>query len=264
MAIVTRYGSKLARDIANIVAELLMARNSQVYTIKPLSLYNSIMLDEGDKLMENDIDLIIAIGGDGTTLRAIRWIDGDIPVFSIRIKGSRGILADVNTDSIHESIEIIYSNKFYIDERMRIYAISDEKSSIAAVNEIMITKSSMNFTPTYEIEIDEHIIRSKMDGLILATATGSSGYSYSFGGPILHERSNDLIMTPIASLNRLPTIIIPDCSINIRTDSECAIFVDGQHIFNTSKSISVRRYHKNARFLRIRKRGLTHLEKLGY
>lgn len=264
VAIATRYGSRLARDIANIVSNLLIRRGSQVYTIKPLSLDNSIVLDDGTELLKHDINLIIAIGGDGTTLRAIRWVDGEIPVFSIRIKGSRGILADVNTDSIHESIEMIYSNRFYIDERNRIYAVSDTRSSLAAVNEIMITKSSMNVTPNYEIEIDDHIIRSKMDGVIFSTATGSSGYSYSFGGPILYEKSRDIVMTPIASINRLPIIIIPDQRISIRCDSECSIFVDGQHAFNTNKPISVERYHKNARFLRIKKRGLSHLAKLGY
>lgn len=266
VCIVTRYGSMLARDIANITADLIVKKGSKVYTIAPLSLNASNILSNEELLKEAEIDLVIAIGGDGTTLRAIRWIDGHAPVFSIRIKGSRGVLADVNTDTIHEAIDMIYDNKFYIDERMRLYAISDGEESQPALNEIMVNKSSTLVTPTFTLNIDDYITKQKMDGLIMSTPIGSSGYSYSLGGPILHEKSNILIITPIASINRFPILVVPELNISIKANEECSIFADGQFSMKVrnNKVIQIRRYSSNAKFLRIRKRGLNHLAKLGY
>ncbi len=262
IAIATRYESRLARDIANMVAELINAKNSKVFTIAPLSLDGYKMLEDKDRLSE-DLDLIIAIGGDGTTLRAVRWVDGKIPIFSIRIKGSRGVLADVSTDSIHEAIEMIYDNRFYIDERMRIYAIAEDQISQAAVNEIMISKITHLVTPNYTITIDGYEIRERMDGIIVSTAIGSSGYSYSFGGPILHEKSDSLLITPIASINRLPILVIPELEIMIECDTRFSLFVDGQRGIDSNKVI-IKRYKENAKFLRIKRRGFNHLAKLGY
>ena len=265
VCIVTRYGSMLARDIANIVAELLIKKGSSVYTVAPLSLNSSHTLSNEDMLRDVGVKLVVAIGGDGTALRAIRWIDGLAPVFSIRIKGSRGVLADINTDTIHEAIDMIYADKFYIEERMRLYAINDKESQ-PALNEIMISKASNLVTPTFTLVIDDYSIKEKMDGLIVATPIGSSGYSYSLGGPILHEKSNTLIITPIASINRFPVLVIPELDISIKANEECSIFTDGQFSMKVKKGdiIKVKRYARDAKFLRIRKRGLNHLAKLGY
>ncbi|RMF29903.1 MAG: NAD(+)/NADH kinase [Candidatus Nitrosothermus koennekii] len=265
VCIVTRYSSMLARDIANIVADLIIDKGSDVYTIAPLSLNSSHVLSNEDMLKEEKMDLVIAIGGDGTALRAVRWIDGLAPVFSIRIKGSRGVLADINTDTIHEAIDMIYANKFYVDERMRIHAISNEESQ-PALNEIMISKASTLVTPTYNIELDDYSIKEKMDGLIISTPIGSSGYSYSLGGPIMHEQLNALIITPIASINRFPILIVPELDIKIKVNEESMIFADGQYNLkvDSNEIIRIKRHPRNAKFLRIRKRGLTHLAKLGY
>ncbi len=266
VCIVTRYGSILANDIANIVSDILRSKDSRVYTIKPLSLDSSIVLEDENYLKEERIDLIIAIGGDGTTLRALRWIDGSAPVFSIRIKGSRGVLADIDTDTIHEAIDMIYSSKFYIEERSRIYASNGKGSSIPGLNEIMMMKVSNLVTPTFTLMIDDYITNQKMDGLIIATATGSSGYSYSLGGPIMYESSDHLIITPIASINRFPILVTPSMNIKISATDNCNIFVDGKYSMNIDRGevINIRRYHNNAKLLRIKRRGLTHLERLGY
>jgi NAD+ kinase len=105
-----------------------------------------------------------------------------------------------------------------------------------------------------------------MDGLIISTPIGSSGYSYSLGGPILHEKSNTWVITPMASINRFPTLIIPELDISIKANEECSIFTDGQFSMKVKKDITIKikRYARDAKFLRIRKRGLNHLAKLGY
>jgi len=266
ICIVTRYGSMLARDIANIVSGILRSKGAKIYTIKPLSLDSSIILDDELHLRGEGIELVIAIGGDGTTLRAIRWIDGYAPVFSIRIKGSRGVLADIDTDTIHEAIDMIYTNKFYIEERNRIYVRNNKINSIPGLNEVMLIKASNQVTPTFTLMLDDYITNQRMDGLIIATATGSSGYSYSFGGPILHESSDHLIITPIASIDRFPIIVMPYKEIKISASDSCNILVDGEYSMSISKDeiVSIKRYHNNAKLLRIKKRGLMHIERLGY
>ena len=266
VAIVTRYGSKVARDIANIVAKMLTSY-AELYTVKPLMLDNSRALDKESMLIDEGIELLIAIGGDGTTLRAIRWIDGHAPVFSIRIKGSRGVLADVDTDSIHEAIDMINSNNYYIDEKDRIYAIMDDKASYPAVNDITIAKVNHNITPRFRISIDKYNTSQKMDGLVISTAIGSSAYCYSLGGPIMHEDSKDLALIPIASIDRFPIIIIPiDHRISIKADDRCIILADGQASLHADEDtlITIRKHERSAKFLRLKRRGLSHLERLGY
>lgn len=259
--IVTKYGSDAAINIARMIVDILTKRGFKVYTVAPITLNNTISLNE-DRLREEKIDLVVALGGDGTTLRAVRWFDGTIPVFSVRMKGSRGILADVSTDTIHEALDMIYNNNFYIEERVRLYASVNGINTQACVNEIMVIKSNMSVTPTYTLTIDGYEISERMDGLIIATATGSSGYSYSFGGPILHEGLDSLIVNPIAPIDRLPILVIPPIELSIRSNNPYSIYVDGQHSIDSESEIIVKRYPINAKFLRIKKRGLSHFERL--
>ena len=105
-----------------------------------------------------------------------------------------------------------------------------------------------------------------MDGVITATPSGSTGHSYSLGGPILHESLDVLIITPVAPVNKLPSIVVPDEKIEIISNHDSNIIMDAQVIKTASvdEVITIRKYKKQAVFVRLKKRGLRQMSKLGF
>ena len=105
-----------------------------------------------------------------------------------------------------------------------------------------------------------------MDGIIISTPTGSTGHSYSVGGSVLYEELDVLLLTPMSSVNRMPSLIFPDEPIEIRNNFESKIVVDGQNIFEVKaeENINISRYEYDAVFVRFKTRGLRQLEKLGF
>jgi len=266
IVLVTRYSSAEAENIANNVAQLVHKRGANVYTVSPLSVENAKELDSSDELKDIDLDLAIAIGGDGTTLRAVRWLSNAVPVFSIKLVGSRGILAETTPDQLEPALDRIFSNSFYLEKRMRIYASIDGHEFAPALNEILINRINVTRTPTYTIRFAQDELKQRMDGIIISTPTGSTGHSFSLGGPVLHENLNALVLTPLSSVNRMPSLVVPTEPIGVRSNADSSIIVDGQSTFEikSEQDIRVARYEHDAIFLRFKPKGLRQLAKLGF
>ena len=105
-----------------------------------------------------------------------------------------------------------------------------------------------------------------MDGVIVATPSGSTGHSYSLGGPILHESLDVLIITPVAPVNKLPSIVVPDEKIEIISNHDSNIIMDAKVIKTArfDEVITIRKYKKQAVFVRLKKQGLRQMSKLGF
>jgi NAD+ kinase len=109
-------------------------------------------------------------------------------------------------------------------------------------------------------------ITSRMDGIFISTPTGSTGHSLSVGGPVLHEGMDCLILTPAAPVNRLPQIVVPVEDILVKSTHNSYLVVDGQESFKigAGQKVRISRYRQDARFLRLHKKGMRQLEKLGF
>ncbi len=92
-AIITKIKNTLAKDAARYIAKSLDEKKIKVFSLEPLDVNNTYQVEPAE-LMNTDLDLVFAIGGDGTTLRAFRMIRKSTPVFSLNIGGTRGILAE--------------------------------------------------------------------------------------------------------------------------------------------------------------------------
>ena len=92
------------------------------------------------------------------------------------------------------------------------------------------TSNRKNLTKTSEIEIrfQNDTVKQKMDGVIIATPSGSTCHSFSLGGPILHESLDVLIITPVAPVYRLESIVVPDEKIEVISSHDCSIVMDAQ------------------------------------
>ncbi len=266
IVLVTRYNSAEAESIAIKVAHLVRKRGVNVYTISPLSIESAKRLDSEDELRHIKLELAIAIGGDGTTLRTVRWLSNAVPVFSIKLAGSRGILAEITPEQLEPALDSIFSNSFYLEKRMRIYASINGHEFPPALNEILINRINVTRTPTYTIRFAQDELKQRMDGVIISTPTGSTGHSLSLGGPVLHENLNALVITPLSSVNRMPPLVVTTEPIEVRSNGDSSIIVDGQSTFETKseQDIRIARYEHDAVFLRFKSKGLRQLAKLGF
>jgi NAD+ kinase len=265
VAIITKIGSNEADSAAIKVATLLNQRKINVHCVLPFVIEDATPI-KPDELKDIKLDLVFAIGGDGTTLRAFRAVPGKVPLFSINSGGHRGILSEIDTESIEEAVNTILAGRYFYDCRIRIQASVNGKLFPPVLNDILIIRVNLTRTPLLSLTVMGDEIRQRMDGLIVSTPTGSTGHSFSLGGPVLHEGMSSLSLTPIASVNRMPQLVIPLEEIVIRSAYESHLILDGQETFKVQANdpIKIMRCSEDAVFLRLQKKGMRQLTKLGF
>ena len=266
VAIITKTGSNEADNAAIKVATLLNRRKIKVHTVLPFIMEDATPITPDEELKHNKLDLVFAIGGDGTTLRAFRTVPGTVPLFSINSGGHRGILSEIDTESIDEAVNTILAGKYFYDRRIRIQASINGTLFPPVLNDILIIRVNLTRTPLLSVMLMGDEIKQRMDGIVVSTPTGSTGHSFSVGGPVLHEGMSCLSLTPIASVNRMPQLVIPPEEILIRSTHESHMILDGQETFkiHADEPINILRCSDDAIFLRLQKKGMRQLVKLGF
>jgi NAD+ kinase len=265
VAIVTKLNSREAEETANTIVKILTAQNVTSYSILPLMLQGSKAVSYSD-LVNSNVDMAIAIGGDGTTLRACRGMPPDIPLLPMNIGGNRGILSEIGADSIDGAVHSVLDGNYLLERRLRIFAKVNGTQTFPALNEILCTRTNVMRTPYFSIKVLGDEINQRMDGVVVSTPTGSTGHSYSLGGSLLQENLESLIIVPIASINRMPSIVVSVDNITIQSNYDTNLILDGQEIYSipSRHNISISRYPIDSTFIRFKKRGLKQLVKLGF
>ena len=266
VAVVSKVGSKDSEEAAKDVAKKLLAKKSTVYTISPIEVEGTTKIETLEELKKIKLDLIITLGGDGTTLRVFRNLDNETPILTINVGGNRGILAEITIEEIDNAIKQILKDKFFLDKRTRVIASCGGKEFPPALNEIYISRTNLTKTSEINIKFQNDMVKQKMDGVIVATPSGSTGHSFSLGGPILHESLDVLIITPVAPVYRLESIVVPDEKIEITSSHDSSIVMDAQVVKTAGfgEPIIIKKYKKPAVFVRLKKRGLRQMSKLGF
>lgn len=181
------------------------------------SKYKSFKVFNGYKDI-GTLDLLIALGGDGTILDTIQFIrNKNIPVAGINM-GRLGFLADIHKEEIKQLVQSIVENSYTTEERTLLSVVTDEHifgELNFGLNEFTIHKRDSASMIVIHVYLNGAFLNSYWaDGLIVATPTGSTAYSLSCGGPILFPSVNTFVITPVAphNLNARP-LIIPDDNI---------------------------------------------------
>jgi NAD+ kinase len=175
------------------------------------------------KKLDVSFDLLICVGGDGTTLRAITYVkDLNIPIVGINT-GRLGFLATIKKDAIVGALDQIFEGKYRISKRSVLSVTTDKKETNFdldfALNEIAISRKNTTSMISIETWLDDEYLTSYWaDGLIISTPTGSTGYSLSCGGPVIMPESDSLVLTPIAphNLNARPLVISAEREIRLK------------------------------------------------
>ncbi len=201
--------------------------------------------------MMDQLELIIVLGGDGSTLRAARVAaPHKVPVTSVNM-GKLGFLAEMKPDNWREMLPIFVSGNYWIEERMMLRATAYRGSTVLhaglsgfndALNDIVISRGTLARIVRLETRIGEthgpaaepaKLTTYACDGLIIATPTGSTAYALAAGGPILPPALKNIVLVPIAphlSLDK-PVVLSQGSVVEIivHTDHQAILTADGQN-----------------------------------
>ena len=192
--------------------------------------------------LPRDVDLVIVLGGDGTLLAMaarIAHTGRDIPILGVNF-GSLGFLTEIRIDELLPSLERVLDGTAAFDTRAMLdadaYRKGQQVDSRVVLNDVVFTKAALSRMIELSVSVDGGFVtRVKADGLIVASATGSTAYNLAAGGPIVHPMVNALVLTPIAphTLTNRPVVIPGGAVIDIEAHSSGSpedIFVtyDGQ------------------------------------
>ncbi|TNF97683.1 MAG: NAD(+) kinase [Gammaproteobacteria bacterium] len=210
----------------------------------------------------NDCDLAIVIGGDGTLLHAARELAPfDITILGVNL-GRLGFLVDVSPKEISPRLNEILRGNSISETRFLLQADiqhPDENTmSVLAFNDVVLHKWELARMIEFDVRIDDSLINTyRADGLVIATPTGSTAYSLSAGGPIIHPSMDAITLAPICphTLNNRPLVISADSVIKLNLKAEdienTMITLDGQIRvpLTPGTQVQVRAYSKPVQLL---------------
>ena len=207
----------------------------------------------------SDSDVIVCLGGDGTILYlAGQMKDRTVPVLAVNT-GSLGFITEVREEELYDELKLVFAGQFQVEERILLNASvrwegskTEPERRFQALNDIVVNREGLTRYMTVQVDIGgEPAMRFSGAGLIVATPTGSTAYSLSAGGPIVHPSLDNLIITPIcahASALR-PLVVSGNQSIKIRitcdqarekalltADGQKDVAIDNRSVIDVTKS----------------------------
>ncbi|MBU2907707.1 NAD kinase [Arenibacter algicola] len=254
------YGLTCQNNVLDYIVELLdelHKENAEIYFEKEF--YSLIMAKRNvgefsiftdSNGLDAHFDMFVSFGGDGTILRATTYVrDLGIPIVGVNT-GRLGFLSTFRKEDVRKVVKEFVSGAYTIVERSLVEVsaqsdIPEFKILNFALNEITVSRKDTTSMITVETHLnDEYLTSYWADGLIVATPTGSTGYSLSCGGPVIAPTAKSLILTPIAphNLNARPLVISDDTVIRLKVsgreeshlvslDSRIATVASGKEIF---------------------------------
>ncbi len=259
IAIYGKQFSDLFKDSCINLFKKLRTHQTEIIIYKPfydflfqkfdIAAFGFKVFESREELVKTD--LFISIGGDGTILEAITLIrDLNIPIVGIN-SGRLGFLADISEDDINNAIDHIFTGNYKINE-VELLQLNSENNLFGdlnfALNELAVQKRDSASMITIHAYLNGQFLNSYWaDGLIVATAIGSTAYSLSVGGPIIHPKSQSHVITPIAPHNlTVRPLVVPNhleiaLRVEGRTDSFLATLDSRSEIVESSIELTIQK-----------------------
>lgn len=222
-------------------------------------LENDLARDLGRKglpLAHMKVDVVLAVGGDGTILRAFQLSDAKILGIN---SGSLGFLAEVYAEEAAPYLDRVVRGDYRVEERLRLKIMIDRERLFDCTNEAVVHTAHIAKIRHFEIQVDGIAAqRVQADGIIVATPTGSTSYSMSAGGPIVDPRLDAIIVTAIAPFKpAMRPFVFPASSqvrVHLMKPRECLLVMDGQHEMHLkgTEDIVFTGSERRAKFIRFR------------
>ena len=228
---IVHSASRNFKEALDLCIETAKKENIDVKNILPV---NEKDIDK--VVSKKESDLILVIGGDGTMIRTVaNLIDHEIPLLGINI-GKLGFLTDLNVDSISKVLPEVFSGKYQLEERPSLSIQVDDFESLIGINEVVFHSGTVAKMLNFSIFQEEVLIsKHKSDGVIVSSATGSSGYFFSGGGPIIYPTEEVFAILPMFSQSSSSNpLILPNrkkLKIKLKNSVKASIVVDGREDF---------------------------------
>jgi len=259
VGLVARFDKRKAIELANELAKYLKTKGLDVYVEDTLA-ENIDTNEKNVKLEKMKTDFVITIGGDGTILRTCVSIPKPEPPMLAINMGVRGFLTEVDPKQAFAAVDKCLRGDFTIEKCMKLSITADSMKFPDALNEVLISSDEPAKLLYARILKDkEPILNCQADGLMIATQTGSTGYSLSAGGPVLDPDVDAFVLTPVCALSALRPIVFPaDSNLTIETikPRKILVVVDGHHrqlISSKLPSLTITRSKYETSFIRFRK-----------
>jgi NAD+ kinase len=230
----------------------------------------------GREDLARSADVVVAFGGDGTLLDAARAVvnsSADVPLIGVNL-GRLGFLTDIGRAEMTQALDALLSGRTQVETRLMLTAAvagghPTSTPSRLALNDVVVTRGALSRMIEVEVKVDDQFVcHVKADGLIVATATGSTAYNLSAGGPIVHPSVDALVLTPIAphTLTNRPVVLPATSRIDlypvIERSSDLLVTIDGQDgiPLDTGAVVSIERSPRRLRLIHTSSR--THFDML--
>ncbi|MEX1043467.1 MAG: NAD(+)/NADH kinase [Acidimicrobiia bacterium] len=208
------------------------------------------------------VDIVLAIGGDGTVLEAAHAaVARDVPIMGVNL-GTIGFLAEAEPDELDETIAALVEGSFRIESRNTIEVSLPDGTRGLGVNDVVVEKIDSQRLVVLDVEVDgEKFLRHRADGLVVATSTGSTAYSFSAGGPLMDPRVDGILVTPVAPHSLFDrSLVIPSDSIvtiTVAEDRPVRVSADGRELGSMQEGdrAVIGPGPTPARFVRMRREG---------
>ena len=194
-----------------------------------------------DAALATDLDLAVSLGGDGTMLRTVALVARhEVPVLGVNL-GTLGYLTDIEPDGLRPALERVLAGAHLIEERMLLEidiaapSGAATETNVLALNEAVLEKTGAGHTIRLDVDLDGAFFTPyAADGLIVATATGSTAYAFSARGPIVEPTHRALLLTPVSPHMLFDRTLIldddSDVTLTVAGIREAALVVDGRHL----------------------------------
>jgi NAD+ kinase len=216
----------LARQKVDIIVSSKFQKNLKLAQFRKFKFKT---YDPGDNL--KSFQLFFSLGGDGTLLESVTHIGKTgVPIFGINT-GRLGFLATVSREEMEGAMEMIFRNEYTIDRRSLLQLDADKdlfEGFNFALNDFTVVKKDTSSMITVHTFIDGEFLNSYWsDGIIVATPTGSTGYSLSCGGPLVFPRSGNFVITPVSphNLTVRPIVVSDQSEITFRVEGRSKKFL---------------------------------------
>ena len=236
-----------SKDKDGKILSLVMSQITTVFKHSKVIVLNSYEMNK--YRFQDKLDLLIVLGGDGTLLGVARDINGkyDVPILGVNI-GNLGFLSSIEIQDFSEALKKIKNGQYIIQNRILLECTmlnQDDNDKGKALNDVVIARGTLSRMAKFEVFIDNKLYyRFKGDGLIVSTPTGSTGYSFSAGGPFIYPDVDVIILTPICPHTRgmQPIVLKSSSEILIKAENyngEIYLTFDGQEAKQINDNTSI-------------------------
>ena len=253
-----------ARTLAERLAEVLPSMKAEVWLCSSWD-------EEKMGARCRGTDLALSVGGDGTILRVARLVAAcGIPIVGVNM-GHLGFMTEFTADGVLEKLPAVLGGEAWVDQRAMLQAdlvreskgAEREESTFHALNDALVGRGSVPRIINVVTTVNGAALSNyRVDGVIVSTATGSTGYSLAAGGPILYPQAEEMLIKPVSAHLSLPYALVLPPSAEVRmvvhTNHEAVLSIDGQVNvpLRDGDTVTAKRSPYSARFLRTSPRDL--------